>query len=222
MGEKSMRKKAMVKILLMLLVTALVALTGCGGSDAKPAEEAAEAEESAEAAEPEEPAEEPETEEPAEEAEEAEADTGDAERGYQFVFTTTDTEGNEVTSEELFGAHAYTAINFWASWCPPCVGELPELAEMAGRFNDKDCAIVGVLLDGNEEQGLADGKDLMADAGVEYQNLLPWPEVGSLGITAVPTTVFVDREGYLVGNPVIGAAPEQYEQTIDALLAGEL
>ena len=217
-----MRKKAMVKILLMLLVTALVALTGCGGSDAKPAEEAAEAEESAEAAEPEEPAEEPETEEPAEEAEEAEADTGDAERGYQFVFTTTDTEGNEVTSEELFGAHAYTAINFWASWCPPCVGELPELAEMAGRFNDKDCAIVGVLLDGNEEQGLADGKDLMADAGVEYQNLLPWPEVGSLGITAVPTTVFVDREGYLVGNPVIGAVPEQYEQTIDALLAGEL
>ena len=93
---------------------------------------------------------------------------------------------------------------------------------MAGRFNDKDCAIVGVLLDGNEEQGLADGKDLMADAGVEYQNLLPWPEVGSLGITAVPTTVFVDREGYLVGNPVIGAVPEQYEQTIDALLAGEL
>ncbi len=213
-----MRKKTMVKMLLMLLIAALVALTGCGGSEAKPAEGTAEAEESAEE-------EEPESEEPAEETEESEAtepEPGEAERGYQFVFTTTDTEGNEVTSEELFGAHAYTAINFWASWCPPCVGELPELAEMAGRFNDKDCAIIGVLLDGNEEQGLADGKDLMADAGVEYQNLLPWPEVGSLGITAVPTTVFVDREGYLVGNPVIGAAPEQYEQTIDALLAGEL
>ena len=47
---------------------------------------------------------------------------------YSFNFATTDLDGNIVTSAEIYAGNKITMINFWATWCPPCVGELAELA----------------------------------------------------------------------------------------------
>ena len=140
--------------------------------------------------------------------------------GRSIHFETTDTEGNPVKSEELFGAHEITMVNIWASWCGPCVNELAELEEINGRLAEKDCAIVGLLYDGNDETGLSDGRNTLGEKGVTYTNILPPDDVDSLFyIPAFPTTYFVNREGTVVGRPVIGADVSQYEKVIDELLS---
>ena len=65
--------------------------------------------------------------------------------GKPLSFTTTDIDGNPITSEELFGRHEITMLNLWTSTCHFCIEELPDLEEINGRLAEKDCAIVGLL-----------------------------------------------------------------------------
>lgn len=137
-----------------------------------------------------------------------------------LVFETTDLDGNPVTAQELFSAHTVTMVNVWASWCPPCVRELPDLQRLSGEFAEKDCALVGFLLDGDEAQGLADGRARLEEAGVTYTILLPCEELNEIfSVQAVPTSFFVDSGGHLVGEPIVGAYVEGYTAALDAAVA---
>jgi len=134
-------------------------------------------------------------------------------------FTTTDLDGNPVDIKEVFTSNEYTMINIWASWCGPCVNEIPELEEISKDFEEKGCAVVGILLDGDDPYGLSDGKDILRDAGVTYLNLTPPRTLDDIFPTeAVPTSFFIDRSGKIVGEPIVGAWPEGYVQTLDELL----
>ena len=138
-----------------------------------------------------------------------------------LVFTTVDTEGNTVTSEEIFSENDITMVNCWATWCPPCVGELPELAKLNEVFKEKNCAIVGVLLDGNEDGALETGLEIMEESGVAYRNILPWDSINeTFSLQYIPTTYFVDSRGNIIGDPIVGAQVDMYEEQIDALLMG--
>ena len=137
-----------------------------------------------------------------------------------LAFETTDLDGNPVTAQELFSAHAVTMVNVWASWCPPCVRELPELQRLNGEFAEKNCAIVGFLIDGDEAQGLADAKARLQEAGVTYTILLPCDELNEIfSVQAVPTSFFVDSAGHLVGEPIVGAYVDGYTAALDAAIA---
>ena len=140
--------------------------------------------------------------------------------GRKITFQTTDIEGNPVSSEELFGSHEITMINIWASWCGFCIDEMEELEAVSKRLAEKDCAVVGLLSDGNEEAALASGKATLKEKGVTYLNLLP-PEnlYGIFYITGYPTTYFVNREGIIAGTPIVGAYIDQYEPAVEALLS---
>ncbi len=144
----------------------------------------------------------------------------DAATHYDGIeFKTTDLNGNPITAKDLFSAHEYTMINIWASWCGPCIGEIPELQELSADFEEKDCAIVGILWDGDDSWGLADGKEILSDAGATYLNLMPPSNVDTLFPSdAVPTSYFVDRNGHIVGDPIVGAYPEGYVSTLNSLL----
>ena len=146
--------------------------------------------------------------------------TADVVVNYDGIeFKTTDLNGNPITAKDLFSAHEYTMINIWASWCGPCIGEIPELQELSEDFAAKDCAIVGILWDGDDSWGLADGKEILSDAGVTYLNLMPPSNVDTLFPSdAVPTSYFVDRSGHIVGDPIVGAYPEGYVSTLNSLL----
>lgn len=134
-----------------------------------------------------------------------------------IVFETADLNGDRVTAQELFSAHTVTMVNVWASWCPPCVRELPDLQRLSGEFAEKDCAIVGFLLDGDEAQGLADARARLEEAGVTYTILLPCRELSEIfPVQAVPTSFFVDSGGHLVGEPIVGAYVEGYTAGLDA------
>lgn len=142
--------------------------------------------------------------------------------GKTLTFTTTDVEGNPVTSEELFGQHEITMLNLWTSQCHFCIEELPDLEEINGRLADKDCAIVGLLLDGDDPEALALGKEILAENGVTYTVIVPPENVDDLfDVNAFPTSFFVNRDGVVVGEPVEGKMVDVYEPAIDSLLAGK-
>ena len=149
-------------------------------------------------------------------------DPMDSMTGRRIQFETTDTDGNPVNSEELFGAHEITMVNIWASWCGYCIDEMEELEAINGRLAEKVCAVVGLLADGDEEAALASGLETLKEKGVTYTNLLP-PENFSdiFYLTAYPTTYFVNREGEIVGTPIVGAMIDTYEPMVEALLAGD-
>ena len=140
--------------------------------------------------------------------------------GYTFRnFETTDLDGNPITSEELFGAHEYTLLNFWHSGCGPCKAELGELNEINDRVADLDCAVVGILIDGDDDEAVAEVKDLFEENGIDYLNIRSNDEFSDeLGIIAFPTSVFVDRNGTIVRNPIVGPLVNEYENVFHSLL----
>ena len=75
-----------------------------------------------------------------------------------FDFDTVDLDGNAVNTREFAAEHELTLVNFWATWCGPCVGEMPELQSLHERFSteaaETDVAILGVWLDTERTQGI--------------------------------------------------------------------
>ena len=160
----------------------------------------------------------------------AEADTEEvfepagqsAPAGRKVEFTAKDIDGNEITSEELFSRHEVTMVNVWATWCGWCIYELPELERINARLADKDCAIVGLLGDGTDNATIEAGRQLLKENGCTYLNLLPWDDAltDDFPITqGWPTSFFVDREGRIAFDPVIGAETDRYEACIDTILS---
>ena len=126
-----------------------------------------------------------------------------------------DLDGNEVKSDELFSANAVTVVNFWFTTCSPCVGELGDLDALNKELADKGGALIGVnafTLDG-DETAIADAKDVLAKKGATYQNVYfdSSSPAGAFtaNIFAFPTTYVVDRNGNIVGEPIVGAITEK-------------
>ncbi|MBO4915583.1 MAG: redoxin family protein [Oscillospiraceae bacterium] len=146
--------------------------------------------------------------------------------GTDFTFETTDLDGNPVNSEDIFNQHDLTMVNIWATWCGPCIRELPELAELNRDIADINCAVIGILHDSDTEDTIAEGKRLMAENGVDYL-VVKCPEnlEELIDLAAFPTSVFVDRRGVVAGSPYIGApggnVVQTYRAYIERLLFGD-
>lgn len=138
----------------------------------------------------------------------------------RFDFTTTDLDGNAVTSDELYAQNQITMVNLWATWCGPCVGELGELAEIHTRMQELGCGIVGVMLDSTTDKGMAAAPQLMEENGTNYPVVAYSADMDALleGVTGIPTSFFVDSTGAIVGEPVVGAYPDKYLPAVQALV----
>ena len=149
------------------------------------------------------------------------------------AFEGKDLDGNPVKSDELFSANAVTVVNFWFTTCKPCVGELSELDALNKELAKKGGALIGVntfTLDGNEA-AISEAKDVLAKKGVTYQNVY-FASDGEAGkfttnIFAYPTTYVVDRNGNIVGEPIVGAITEKkqaetLQKLIDQALAADM
>ena len=136
-----------------------------------------------------------------------------------------DLDGNPVKSDELFSRNAVTVVNFWFTTCSPCVGELGELDALNKELAEKNGALIGVnsfTLDGNEAE-ISEAKDVLAKKGATYQNVYfdSDSEAGrfTTGIYAYPTTYVVDRNGNIVGDPIVGAITEKNQaETLQKLI----
>lgn len=138
----------------------------------------------------------------------------------RFDFTTTDLEGNEVTSEALYAQNKITMVNLWATWCGPCVGELGELAELHTQLQEMGCGVVGVMLDSTTDEGMQAAPKLMEENGTNYPVVAYSADMDALleGVSGIPTSFFVDSTGAIVGEPVVGAYPDKYLPSVQALL----
>ena len=130
------------------------------------------------------------------------------------AFEGKDLDGNTVKSDELFSANAVTVVNFWFTTCNPCVGELAELDALNKELAEKGGALIGVntFTLGGDEAAISEAKDVLAKKGVTYQNVY-FDSDGEAGkfaanIFAYPTTYVVDRNGNIVGDPIVGAITE--------------
>ena len=149
------------------------------------------------------------------------------------AFEGKDLDGNPVKSDDLFSGNAVTVVNFWFTTCNPCVGELSELDALSKELAEKGGALIGVnsfTLDG-DETAIAEAKDVLEKKGATYQNVYfaSDSEAGEFtaNIFAYPTTYVVDRNGNIVGEPIVGAITdknqaETLQKLIDQALAADM
>ena len=149
------------------------------------------------------------------------------------AFEGKDLDGNTVKSSELFSKNAVTVVNFWFTTCNPCVGELAELDTLNKELTEKGGALIGVntfTLDG-DEAAISEAKNVLAKKGATYQNVY-FASDGEAGkfttnIFAYPTTYVVDRNGNIVGDPIVGAITEkkqaeELQAQIDKALSADM
>jgi thiol-disulfide isomerase/thioredoxin len=142
--------------------------------------------------------------------------------GMTVDFDATDISGNPISLPELFSQHEITMINLWASWCGPCREELPFLEELSKTFAEKDCALIGLVVEGDQSSEAASAASLVRSLGLTYPNILPtaenWMEHPLFKIKEIPNTIFVDRSGKILRAPILGSLTFKYEETLNALL----
>jgi len=116
-------------------------------------------------------------------------------------------------------------LNLWATWCPPCIAEMPLLNDLADRYSEKGLALVGIAGDENAD----DVRAFVQETPLHFDVLLdPHGAVGTeYGITGYPETFLIDREGKLLAkfigplpHPGGKPTPELVETINQALGAG--
>lgn len=179
-------------------VIAAVLLTGCGGSgSAGTAEESSSPEEA------------------------GSLSSGTESAVSRMEFSGVDMDGNEV-SEEIFSKSKLTMVNVWATYCNPCLSEMPGLGELAGAYSPEEFQIIGIISDVQEgARETETAADLIAQTGADYPHLLLNESIYNAllaDVTAVPTTFFVDANGEIL-DVVVGAMEKsEWEEMIHGFL----
>ena len=130
-----------------------------------------------------------------------------------------DLDGNDV-DDSLFAKNKVTVVNFWFSGCKPCVEELSKLNELNETLKEMGGEVVGINTDtlDNNEAGIKEAKEILKAKGASYKNLT-FDSNSTVGkyygnIMTFPTTVLVDKDGNIVGEPFMGGIDNQsnYDQ----------
>ena len=136
-------------------------------------------------------------------------------------FSGQDFDGNSVDGS-LFSGNAVTVVNFWFTGCKPCVAELSKLNELNDAIKSMGGEVVGInteTFDGNEA-AIKEAAAVLESQGAKYRNLSidSASDAGKYAsdIMAFPTTILVDRNGNIVGDPMLGGIDNQ--ENYDALM----
>lgn len=129
-------------------------------------------------------------------------------------FRVTDTEGNVIDLGR--NREKYVLLDFWASWCPPCMRTIPRLKEIRERFTSEKLLIVGVNYD----------KDSTAFAKVVLTEQFSWPQIFDkenlikklYGETALPTWILINKEGIVVFNESGSDKIDKLENLLESFL----
>ena len=184
--------KKTYKLILMLMLAATLLLSGCGSEDTDASGAGAGSSNGAET----------------------------SENASPVEFTAADIDGNTVTSD-IFSKSKLSMVNVWATYCNPCISEMPALAEIAEAYDASEFQIVGVISDVMEGDDVSGAEKLISQTKADYLHLVINESLYNsmlTGVSAVPTTIFVDSEGKTV-NVVVGAkGKEDWENLINEML----
>ena len=184
-------------IVLALLALSLLLPCGCGGKAPAPG--------TGPAAEP-----------PASEAPPSEEE----DEPIYITFQGTDLEGNPV-SQDVFKKSRLTMVNVWATFCGPCLNEMPGLGELAAEFDPAEFQLIGVVSDVREGEDPSLVESLVQETGADYPHLLANDSIDQAllaGVSGVPTTFFFDGEGAYLGGVVGSAEKSAWEDLVNELL----
>jgi len=138
---------------------------------------------------------------------------------FPYNFSAQDLYGNTVTEESL-GEKELFFVHFWATWCGPCVNEMPDLAKVAEKYGDK-VGFIALLDDYSTAKEtairIAEASGIsftMVDAkNKDLQELLKKAQSGY-----VPTTILIDSDGNIIGGQIVGSYGSDYGLFIDKAL----
>ena len=137
-----------------------------------------------------------------------------------ITFEGTDLEGNTV-SQEVFTQSRLTMLNVWATFCNPCLNEMPGLGELAAEYDPAEFQLIGVVSDVREGEDQTLVESLVQETGADYPHLLANDSLDQAilsGVSGVPTTFFFDGEGAYLGGVVGAAEKSDWEELIHELL----
>ncbi|HHX38089.1 MAG TPA: TlpA family protein disulfide reductase [Clostridiaceae bacterium] len=142
-------------------------------------------------------------------------------------FTAVDLNGDPYDASLLQG-HRLNVINFWGTFCPPCLYELPFLGNLSRSYDPTDVQIVGVVVDAMvaadkySSDVISSAKDIIAENEADFIHLLPSPDLQTAymnNVTSIPLTVFVTESGEVVASYVGARDEAEWAEMIDEALA---
>ena len=137
-----------------------------------------------------------------------------------ITFEGTDLEGNTV-SQDVFLQSKLTMVNVWATYCNPCLREMPGLGELAAEYDQEEFQIIGIVSDVWEGEDQTHVEELVRETGAAYPHLLANDSISQAilsSVSGVPTTFFFDGEGAYLGGVVGSAEKSNWEEIIHGLL----
>ena len=114
-------------------------------------------------------------------------------------------------------------LNFWATWCPPCQREMPEIQKLSEKYqNSEDIAILTVVMPGGQEMDAAGIKKFLKEKGFTMPVIFDDGRLSSsFQITSLPTTYMFDRDGNVYGSVVGQLSSDMIKNIIDRTKKGK-
>ncbi len=140
------------------------------------------------------------------------------EQKQNLYFTLPDLQGKIHSESEWLGKKV-VILNFWATWCPPCIREIPEFIKLQEKYGKRGLQFIGIAIDNQKAV-----QRFVDEMGMNYPILLGDQEAINLSIrlgnkmAGLPFTVIIDRNGQIVSRKIGQISEQQVEKTILPLL----
>ncbi|MFQ5560876.1 MAG: TlpA family protein disulfide reductase [Nitrospinota bacterium] len=134
--------------------------------------------------------------------------------GNALEFSLFDMNGKEVSSSHFKGK--IVILNFWATWCPPCVAEMPALNKIFHEYQQKGVVVLGVNAGESEEKV----KPFVKKLGISFNILMDEERTleNKYKVIGIPTTFFIGRNGVVKDLLVGGASYSIFKKRVEEIL----